>query len=58
MSREGKKTLSLMGRQCLCGDKIVMNCWGAEKIGLLIPLGKESKKRIRDLAALQQSLEG
>ena len=58
LSREGKKTLSLMGRQCLCGDKIVMNCWGAEKIGLLIPLGKESKKRFRDLAALQQSLEG
>ena len=31
LSREGKKTLSLMGRQCLCGDKIVMNCWRAEK---------------------------
>ena len=37
--------------------KIGVKFWGAEKIGLLIPLGKESKKTFRDLVALDQSLE-
>jgi len=55
---EGKKTLNLTGRQCLYCGKTEVNCWGAEKFGLLIPLGKESKKRFRDLAALEQGLEG
>ena len=57
MGREGKKTLNLMGRQCMCYDKIGVKCWGAEKIGLLIPLGKESKS-FRDLVPLEQGLEG
>ena len=47
-----------MGRQCLCCDKTEVKCWGAEKIRLLIPLGKESKKSFRDLVALEQGLEG
>ena len=37
--------------------KIGVKFWGAEKMGLLIPLGKESKKIFRDLVALEQSLE-
>ena len=57
LGRGFKKILNLMGRQCLCGDKIGMKCWQAEKIRLLIPLGKESKS-FRDLAALEQGLEG
>ena len=57
LGREGKKTLNLMGRQCLCCDKIGGKCWGAEKIGLLIPLGKGNKS-FRDLEALEQGLEG
>ena len=57
MGREGKKTLSLMGRQCLCCDKIGVKFWGAEKIGLLIPLGKENRS-FRDLVPLEQGLEG
>ena len=57
MGREGKKTLNLMGRQCMCYDKIGVKCWGAEKIGLLIPLGKGNKS-FRDLEALEQGLEG
>ena len=43
LGREGKKTLNPTGKQCLCCDKTGVKCWGAEKIGLLIPLGKESK---------------
>ena len=42
LGRESKKTLNLTGRQCLCGNKIGMKCRWAEKIGLLIPLGKET----------------
>ena len=57
LGRGFKKILNLMGRQCLCGDKIGMKCRPAEKIKLLIPLGKESKS-FRDLAALEQGLEG
>ena len=45
------------GRQSLWGKKIGVKFWGAEKMGLLIPLGKESKKIFRDLVALEQSLE-
>ena len=50
LGREGKKTLNLTGRQCLCCDKTGVNCWGAEKFGLLISLGKESKS-FRDLGS-------
>ena len=57
LGEEGKKTLNLMGRQCLCCDEIGVKCWWAEKMGLLISLGKENKS-FRDLAALQQGLEG
>ena len=37
--------------------KIGAKFWGAEKMGLLIPLGKESKTIFRDLVALEQSLK-
>ena len=57
MGREGKKTLNLMGRQCLCCDKIGVKFWGTEKIGLLIPLGKENRS-FRDLVPLEKGLEG
>ena len=57
MGRGFKKILNLMGRQCLCCDKTGVNFWGAEKFGLLIPLGKKSKS-FRDLAVLQQGLRG
>ena len=57
LGKKGKKTLNLMGRLCVCCDKVGVKCWGAEKIRLLIPLGKKSKS-FRDLAVLQQGLRG
>ena len=57
LGRGFKKILNLMGRQCLCGDKIGVKFWGTEKIGLLIPLGKENRS-FRDLVPLEQGLEG
>ena len=58
LGREGRKTLNLMGRQCLCCDKIGEKFWEAEKMGLLILPGKQNKKKFRDLVALEQGLKG
>ena len=51
--REGRKTC----RKTMCNEK-GEKFWGAEKMGLLIPPGKENKKSFRELVALEQSLEG
>ena len=57
-SQSGRETERHPGRQSLCCNKIGEKLWGAEKMGLLIPPGKENKKSFRDLVALEQGLEG
>ena len=44
--------------QWMCCNKIGVKFWGAEKMRLLIPTGKENKKHFRDLVAREQGLEG
>jgi len=57
-SQSGRETERHPGRQSLCCNKIGEKLWGAEKMGLLIPPGKENKKSFRDLVALEQGLKG
>lgn len=58
--REGRKApeSTRYWRQWLCCNKIGVKFWGAEKMRLLIPTGKENKKHFRDLVAREQGLEG
>ena len=55
---KAEKHPNLPGRQWLCCNKIGVKFWGAEKMVLLIPAGKENKKSFTDLVALEQGLRG
>ena len=56
--REGRKAPKSTRKTWLCCNKTGIKFWGAEKMVLLIPAGKENKKSFTDLVALEQGLGG